>query len=335
MIRTGVSALGWVLLVAGGLASAGLLVLRLVPELHTWHHLVIAAASFIPLLWVPALAACLGLILVLRERWRLVGAAVLIAAVAVFAWPLLPQPETPDVPVAHGSVLTVLSLNLQFGRADVEEVAALVTDEVDVLVTDEVDVLALQEYTPEFEAELEASGLRERFPHQAGTADADASGTMILSRTPVQIVAQAEGTVFENLIATTTVEGTDWHLGVVHTAPPQLGADVWTRDAAAVADMAAPYLEENLLLAGDFNAIAQHHTMRELTAGGALHDLAERRPGEELRWHPTWPTGTWIPPFARIDHALAAGGVLGDVSEVATVPGTDHKALLIEATEVW
>src|SRR5699024_1014069 len=133
MIRTGVSALGWVLLVAGGLASAGLLVLRLVPELHTWHHLVIAAASFIPLLWVPALAACLGLILVLRERWRLVGAAVLIAAVAVFAWPLLPQPETPDVPVAHGSVLTVLSPNLPFGRADVEEVAALVTDEVDVL----------------------------------------------------------------------------------------------------------------------------------------------------------------------------------------------------------
>ena len=66
-----------------------------------------------------------------------------------------------------------------------------------------------------------------------------------------------------------------------------------------------------------------------------MRDLAERRPGEELRWHPTWPTGTWIPPFARIDHALAAGGVLGDVSEVATVPGTDHKALLIEATEVW
>lgn len=322
MLRAGVSVLGWVFLVAGVLASAVLLVLRFVPELHTWHHYVIAASSFIPLLWIPVLVGCLGLLLVLRARWRLLGAAVLIAAMTLFAWPLLPQEERSDTPIAVGSTLTVLSLNLQFGRADI--------DEFSELITADVDVLALQEYTPGFEEALAAAGLLEEFPHQVGTAETDASGTMLLSRTPLELVARAEGTAFENLIATTTVEGTDWHLGVIHTAPPQMGAAAWAHDGAAVKELAAPYLEENLLLVGDFNAIDQHRTMRALTADGDLRDLAARRHGEGLGWHPTWPTGTWIPSFARIDHALVSGGVRGGVPQFETIAGSDHKALLVK-----
>lgn len=324
MIRTGSSVLGWALLAVGALASAVLLVLRLVPELHTWHHLLIAVASFIPLLWIPVLAACLGLLLVLRGRWKLLGAVVLIASMTVFVWPLRPAPERSDSPVAVGSTLTVLSLNFQYGGADLAEVTALTTDEV--------DVLALQEYTPAFEEQLEASGLLEQFPHSAGETADGASGSVLLSRTPIQLVAQTEDTAFGNLVATTSVEGTDWHVGVIHTAPPQLGAEVWTHDAAAVQEMAAPYLEENLLLVGDLNAIEQHLTMRELTAGADLRDLAERRPGQGLAWHPTWPMGTWVPPFARIDHALATGDVLGEVSRYETVPGTDHRALVVEVS---
>ena len=326
MMRTGARTLGWVLLVPGMLGTVVLLVLRLVPELHIWHHYVIAAATFIPLLWIPVLVGCLGLLLVLRARWRLLGAAVLIAAMTVFAWPLLPEEERSDTPIAVGSTLTVLSLNLQFGQADIAEASALVTADV--------DVLALQEYTPGFEEELAAAGLLEEFPHQVGTADTDASGTMLLSRTPVELVAEAEGTVFENLIATTTVEGTDWHLGVIHTAPPQMGADAWARDGAAVEELAEPYLEENLLLVGDYNAIDQHFTMRELTADGDLRDLAARRPGEGLGWHPTWPADAQLPPFAQIDHALVSGSVIGGVPEYATVTGTDHRALLVEVAAV-
>lgn len=322
MIRMGVSVLGWGLLVTGVLASAVLLVLRQVTELHTWHYYLIAAASFIPLLWIPVLVGCVGLILVLRARWRLLGAAVLVVAMTVFAWPLLPPGDREPYPIAVGSTLTVLSLNLQYGSADLDEVAQLVTPEV--------DVLALQEYTPGFEEQLAGAGILEQFPHQVGSADTDASGSMLLSRTPVEVAARTEGTAFENLIATTTVDGTDWHLGVIHSAPPQLGADVWTDDATAVGRLAEPYLEENLLLVGDFNAIDQHRTMRELTAGGSLHDLAARQEGGGPGWHPTWPTGSWIPPFARIDHALATDAVLGGVAEYETVTGSDHKALLVE-----
>ena len=322
MIRMGVSILGWGLLVAGVLASAVLLILRLVPELHTWHSSVIAVASFIPLLWIPVLVACVGLVLVLRARWRLLGAAVLVAATTVFAVPLLPAPERSDTPIEVGSTLTVLSLNLQYGQADVEQFTSLLTEDV--------DVLALQEYTPTFEENLAEAGLLEQFPHQAGSADTDASGTMLLSRTPVELAARTEGTAFENLIVTTTVDGTTWHLGAIHTAPPQMGADRWSDDAAAVGRLAEPYLDQNLLLVGDFNAIDQHHTMRELTSDGAVHDLAARGPGGGPQWHPTWPAGSWIPSFARIDHALASDGVLGGVTRFETVTGSDHKALLVE-----
>ena len=72
MIRTGVLVLGWGLLVTGVLASAALLVLRLVTELHTWHHSVIAA-NVHPAAVDPVLVGCVGLILVLRAWWRLLG----------------------------------------------------------------------------------------------------------------------------------------------------------------------------------------------------------------------------------------------------------------------
>lgn len=326
MIRTGVSVLGWVLLVAGVLASSTLLVLRHATALHDAHSLVIVAASFIPLLWIPALVACLGLILVLRAQWRLLGAAALIVTMAFFAWPLRPVGEQTPVPIVVGAPLTVVSVNLEYGSADVAEISALAGAEV--------DVLALQEYTPTFAEELEESGLLEQFPHQAGVARDGAGGSMLLSRTPLEPAARTEGTVFENLIASTTVEGTEWHIGVIHTAPPQLGAEAWARDAAAVGEMAEPFLNENLLLIGDFNAIDQHHTMRQLTADGSLDNLASWRRGEGLQWHPTWPTGTWIPPFVRIDHALVSDPVIGWMPRFETVSGTDHKALTVEVSEL-
>lgn len=326
MMRTGATALGWVLLVPGMLGTVVLLVLRLFPELHTWHHYVIAAATFIPLLWIPVLVACLGLLLVLRSRWRLLGAVVLIAAITVFTWPLLPAPERSDVPVAVGKQITVLSLNVQFGRADVKEIARLAGPAV--------DAIALQEFTPPFKDALAAAGLFDEFPYRAGTARGGAGGSTILSRTPVEIVAQTEHTRSVNLIARTTIEGTIWHLGVVHSAAPQLGAAAWTEDAAAIGMLAAPFLEENLLLVGDYNAIDQHFTMRELTADGDLRDLAARRQGEGLGWHPTWPADAQLPPFAQIDHALVSGSVIGGVPEYATVTGTDHRALLVEVAAV-
>lgn len=327
ILRRALRALGWALLVAGLLGAAVLLTFRLVTVIHTWHPLLIAASTFIPMLWIPLLVAGVGLMLVLRSWRRLLGAALVVVVGAVAAWPMLPGPARDEVPAleADGS-LTVLSANVEYGQADVDALARLAEPRVDVLV--------IQEFTPDFEEELAAAGLLEQFPHTAGSAQEGAGGTMVLSRTPVELAARAEGTVFDNLVATTTVDGATWHLGAIHTAPPQLGADAWTQDAATVGELTAPpYTEENLLLVGDFNAIEQHHTMRELTADGTLRSLAASGHGRgEGLWEPTWPVNSRVPSFARIDHALAGAGVQGPVPSYIAVPGTDHKAMIVSAS---
>lgn len=322
MLRTAVSVLGWVLLVPSLIAIVTLVLLRYATELHTWHSSVIVAATFIPMLWVPALAGCTGLILVLRSWWRLLGVAALVAALVGFGWPLRPQADVmagvESEPLPY--TLSIVSLNVEYGSADVGEIADLVTEGT--------DVLAFQEYTEGFATELAETGLLEEFPHRVGTARAGAAGTVLLSRTPLELVAQAEGTVFDNIIATTEVAGTTWHIGSIHTAPPQMGADAWERDAEIVGELAAPFAAENLVLIGDFNAIEQHHTMRRLTADGALRfPTAPYEPA--ARWSPTWPTGSAIPPFARIDHALVSAGTSSWRPTAVAVPGTDHKALLL------
>lgn len=55
-----------------------------------------------------------------------------------------------------------------------------------------MDAIALQEVTPEFEETLETSGLLETFPHRVGTARDDAGGTMLLSRTSVELVGDLD-----------------------------------------------------------------------------------------------------------------------------------------------
>jgi endonuclease/exonuclease/phosphatase (EEP) superfamily protein YafD len=291
--------------------------------LHTWHEYLIIAATFIPLLWVPLLVAVLGLMLLLRARWRLLTAALALVLTAVTAWPMLPGPERSDSPelLPEGS-LTVLSSNVEYGGADVEEISRLAQQGV--------DAIALQEVTPDFEDALVQAGLFDEFPHHVGTASEGAKGSLLLSRTPLELIDSTEDTVFDNLLATTTVDGVLWHLAVVHTAPPQMGAKAWTEDAADVGTMVDPYTDQNLLLVGDFNAIEQHHTMRELTADGALHSLAVhgRGRGEGL-WEPTWPVGGTVPLFARIDHALVGRHVSGPRPVYATIPGTDHRALRV------
>ena len=315
--------LGRALLLGGLVGTASLLVLRLVTVLHTWHEHLIAAASFIPLLWVPLLVAVLGLVLLLRERWRLIAAALALVLAAVTAWPMLPGPERSDSPqLLPGESLTVLSSNVEYGSADVEEISRLAEQEV--------DAIALQEVTPDFEASLAQAGVFDEFPHHVGTAREGAKGSMLLSRTPLELIDSTEGTVFDNLLATTEVDGVLWHLAVVHTAPPQMGAEAWTEDAAAVGAMVDPYTEENLLLVGDFNAIEQHHTMRDLTADESLRSLAVhgRGRGEGL-WEPTWPVGSTVPLFARIDHALVGRHVSGPRPVYQAIPGTDHRALTV------
>ncbi len=310
--------LGWMLLILGGTGVLVLGTFRLVPATHALNVWTLAASTFIPWLWIPALVACAGLALMLHRRWRWIAAAVTVVTLALMAWPLVPLDA--DRPSPGSPELTVLSANVLYGNAEVSEVSALITEDV--------DVLAFQEYTPAFAAQLKAAGVLEEFPHQVGTAEESAAGSMLLSRTPLAMVARARGTVFENLVASTEVDGMTWHIAAIHTAPPTMGGPRWEHDGAAVAEMLAQFAGEHLVAVGDYNAIAQHSILREMTDDGMVRDLAGPHTGA-LRWHPTWPTGGMIPPFARIDHALVSHSVVGPVPEYHQILGSDHAALRV------
>ncbi len=236
-----------------------------------------------------------------------------VAVVAVWAVPLIPTSQATADPSGPPD-FTVVNLNLQYGRADARELAAQVDPDTDVVV--------LQEYTPSYTAELEAVGLLDDFPYREGTERTDAGGTLVLSRTPLEIVDRTD-TAFDNLMVRLELAGVTWQVAAIHSTPPHFGAEAWTEDAFKVNAMIMEHQEENLVIVGDFNAIVEHHPMRVLLKNPNIVDPMTGRTGPD-RFQPTWPVGKVAPRFARIDHFFTSAQVLPQVPHHFAVAGTDH-----------
>ena len=317
--------LGWLLLIPSALAALGMVLLERFPVAHTWHPLLIAAATFIPLLWLATAVALVGLTLVLRGWGRLLGVLALVAALLFWGWDLLPvgqeQADPVVEPVEPG--ISAFVLNTQYGRAAIGEV-------LEVVEARSPDVLVFLEHTSAFDAAVSSSGLRDSYPHAVGTVREDPGGTMILSRSPLVEVERAE-TIFDNIVVATTVDGVEWTLAGVHTVPPQMGAGLWAGDGRLLRGVAERHLDTQFLMLGDFNAIEQHHTMRLLSDAGMVNSMAGLT-GVDA-WRPTWPAGGVMPPFARIDHVLHGPGVSASPPDLIEIEGTDHLGLFVSAGE--
>ncbi|MDO5676097.1 MAG: hypothetical protein Q4G35_01175 [Propionibacteriaceae bacterium] len=311
--------LGWLLLIPGALAALGILLLDLFPVTHTWHPFLIAAATFIPLLWLPTVVALMGLVILVEGLPRLLAVAGLVVALLFFGWGLLPKwPVVMDVAPAHRG-LTVLMLNTQYGRADLDQVHAAVEEH-------SPDLLIFLEHTAAFDEGLTAAGIAEEYPHKVGTIREDAGGTMILGRQAITEVERLPDTRFDNIVVSTTVADVEWVVAGIHTSPPQVGADAWTSDGEAVRDLALRHRGEQFIMVGDFNAIDQHYTMRLIADAGMENPSSGRPPLDG--WRPTWPVGSWVPTFARIDHYLLGPEVLGWAPQTVQIDGTDHLGLV-------
>jgi endonuclease/exonuclease/phosphatase (EEP) superfamily protein YafD len=242
-----------------------------------------------------------------------VTAAVLVsAAIALPGWFAATSPQAPRD-------LTVMAVNLSFGKADPDHVAEAVRAR-------SVDVLVATEITPEAEVALDESGLDEWFNERAGESRPDSfTGTMVYSRFPLTEVTGADPvdahTPSVQPEVVVDVSGTPVRLKAVHVMAPLAGeTERWRAGLGALATWRDRQSgDQPTVLAGDFNASQGHPAFRALADG---QDDAHRVAG--MGWVRTWPfVDHRVPPYVQIDHLLSRDLTVVEAGQVA-IHGTDH-----------
>jgi endonuclease/exonuclease/phosphatase (EEP) superfamily protein YafD len=268
-----------------------------------------AIVSVVPLIWALA--------------WRRTAAAIVTLATTVtFACVLVPRLIGGADP-ARGPMLRVMSTNMKIGAADPATIVRLATDS-------HVDVLAIQEFTPQAQAELLADGLSTLMPYSELDALPGASGSGIFSRYPLTdtgVVHSSAG--FNQAYATVNVPGAQAiYVRSVHPRAPTMTSVIpyWHRDLANEPP-AAPDGQVRVLI-GDFNATLDHAILRNLIGTG-YHDAAAEMGDGSV---PTWPYDGRFVPRVTLDHVLVDHRVGVSSFAAHQVAGTDHRSIIATLT---
>lgn len=279
----------------------------------------IALVAFTPLaLVLYAVVLLLALVrLAVRRRWRSAAVPVALVAVAglvLHGWWYSPQVSGANPPAADGAArLVVMTANLRLGEADGIEVVRMATEQ-------HVDLLVLQEVTPAVLADMDRAGLPELLPNRVGLPGSMASGTMAFSLAPL-----TESSRVPTSLGSWSFLMGDLRVQAVHPTYP-VDASGWEHDQDVIRQAVAD--DEPDLVLGDFNATADHHSMRTLA------DRGYRDVGELANdgWHPTWPAGGRYDvlglPLAQIDHVLVGPRLAALGMKTLGVPSSDHRAVV-------
>ena len=303
--------------VAALLAPALLLTFTRLVEPHGAFWIKVEAFTPLGLVSYAVALLLVGVRLLLQRRWR--GTALPVALVAVVglglhAWWYAPQLTGANPPPEAGATpLVVMTSNLLNGGADgIEVVRAASAADVDLLVVEEVN--------PAVVADMDRAGLADLLPYRVGNPGPGAAGTMAFSRVeltePAPVPTHFGGWTFR--MGELTVSA-------VHPFPPT-DADLWYDDQATVVRTVTE--TEPDLVVGDFNATADHPSMRELADAG-FRDVGELA---NQGWQPTWPTRGVFDvlglPLAQIDHVLVGERLAAVGMRTVAVPGSDHRAVV-------
>ncbi len=267
-------------------------------------------------------AAALGGTVVLRRK----GAAATAALTgAVLAAAVLPRMFRRPQPLPGGPVLRVVTANLMHGSASEEAVVSLVEGSG-------ADVLFLQELTETAVGRFKQAGLTDLLPHEMiDTGDEALSGSGIYARFPlsngldIAPISLAQPTARLELPGGYRVD-----LVCVHPHPPKppwsrRNIARWRRELTVLPPPADPAAGPPRVLAGDFNATADHAAFRGLLRLG--HVDAAMEMGKGLI--PTWaPWGS--PGILTIDHVLVDPRCAVLAASVHRLPGSDHLAVYAE-----
>jgi endonuclease/exonuclease/phosphatase family metal-dependent hydrolase len=305
--------ISWV--VAGGIAAWAAARVTAADRVERVDAPVTSLLSFTPAVAATAPLAALGLAVTGRRRQAVTAALAAAALAAVTA----PRAARRPQPKASGPVLRVLTVNVLCGRADAEEVVALVhrTD---------ADVLFLQELTGGAVARLRQAGLEDLMPQKVTELRGSSLGSGLYARFPLSNgPALAPAYAAQPTALMQLPGGEQVELVCVHPRaplPPSRRAVArWRKELAVL----PPPAELPRVLAGDFNATVDHAPFRGLLRLGYAD--AALQTGGALT--PTWgPLGR--PAVITIDHVLVDRRCAVLSTSVHAIGGTDHRAVYAE-----
>ncbi|HHV20372.1 MAG TPA: hypothetical protein GXZ30_02355 [Propionibacterium sp.] len=314
------------LLLAAGVAAipaVGALLLGLSPTLQLLSTRTVQAAAFVHfgiIAWLVALLLVGFAALRVRRTWV---AALGLPLAAGLVWQLSwIAPFYRSDQVAHRTPLSVAVINLDWGRGDLDQLIRKI---------DDADTVVLIEIDHETRAELRLRGFARAYPHQVhkGTG---AAGTSIYSRLPLDNLGSG-GTTFGSPLARIHHDTGPILLMGVHPVNPMGGRDPWFTDARSLREHIRPHVGEPLVVAGDFNAIDRHATLRPLLEEDGLSSTA-RITGAGLPR--TWPTagpGSRFGPLIGIDHVLVSPSMTAVSHRQFEIDNTDHAGLWVEVAK--
>jgi endonuclease/exonuclease/phosphatase family metal-dependent hydrolase len=228
-------------------------------------------------------------------------------------------------PSASGPELTVLSVNLYVGQANLQYV-------IDLVEEHEPDLLSVQELTPGAAEALAEMGLEELLPYSVQEPDELAVGTGLYSSHPLERIDTVgrDGIFYQIGAEVDLGDGQQVRFMAVHTAAPATPERIplWEQDFE---DMPLPDGGAPWVLAGDFNATLDHDNMRELLAEGYTDAAEATGGGLDMTWRPIeggYLNGRLKVPAVALDHVIAEDGVEVLDWEVLDKQGSDHAPVL-------
>lgn len=306
-----VHALCWVTIVA----AAGVLALQLTGD--RVGRVVTPAQALtawvVPMVFVASVAATL----LGRHLAAIAGSIVAI----LFLWLVAPLAFPRSMPAAEGADrLTVVHANLLYSNPHIDHA-------IQTLLSTGADVIALSELTPEFADAIDRSTIGDRYPHRLLRPGDAAIGLGIWSRAPLTAAEPIDGSTM-TLTADVDLGGEPIRIVLAHPLPPLFNRGPWRAEIAAMTANAAAdrSASERTLLVGDLNVSFFHPPYRQFLERTGMRDVHQAL---GAGFSVSWPTDEPVPPFVRLDHALAGDRLTATAIDDIDLPGSDHRAFVV------
>lgn len=195
------------------------------------------------------------------------------------------------------------------------------------LAARDAEVVLLQEMTPEQLDRVSATSSYADYPHRVLDARPGAHGSVILSKFPITdggVIWPGGWPMTEAVI--THPNGERTRIINVHTIAPltRENITIWEQQFADLKSM-VDGSDLPVIIAGDFNATAQHRGVRAIVGLG----LDDAHLDAGFGWGATFPAGSLTPSILRLDRVLMSDTLHATSIDRLDPLGSDHRPLLV------